>query len=55
MNGKKAKRIRREFYGGSSTSVDKYYKLPNGQIIAGPERQGYKSIKKERKNVGTKK
>ena len=54
MNGKKVKRIRKEFYGGSSTRVEKYMRLPNGQIVSGPERQGYQSIKKESRNVGKK-
>jgi hypothetical protein len=59
MNGKKAKKIRREFYGdykengqGFDPYDRTYYLQPNRVIVCDEHRRGYQKAKKESKNVG---
>jgi hypothetical protein len=53
MNGKKAKKIRRELYGEFLNPYDRtYYLQPNRVIVCDEHRRGYQKTKKESKNVG---
>jgi len=47
MNGKKAKRLRKEVYGDMSTRAGEYYQDPKtGKIVSGKMRWTFKRLKK---------
>jgi hypothetical protein len=51
MNGKKAKRIRREMYGDLSLRDKKYFWNAVGNIIRDPLRRAYRAAKKTRREA----
>ena len=47
MNGKKAKKLRKEVYGDMSPRVKHYARMKNGQIVNAGLRYKYQKAKKE--------
>ena len=51
MNGRVAKRLRREVYGRTYSPRFRSYQLAGGQLIADVRRQAYQQLKREYKEI----